>query len=57
MNYQERKEMAREEAINWQREFGEHDYSWGELAEWQDHFYNLGKRFGLLREFRENAIC
>ena len=32
-------------------------YSWGEVAEWQSKFEKLGKRYGLLREFRENGIC
>jgi hypothetical protein len=31
--------------------------SWGELADWQEHFEKLGRRYGLLQEFRENSIC
>jgi hypothetical protein len=31
--------------------------SWGELAYWQEYFEKLGKRYGLLTEFRENCIC
>lgn len=54
--YQERKEEARQEAIQWQYDFNNYNYSWGELAEFQTHFEELGRRFGLLREFRENAI-
>lgn len=54
--YQERKERAREIAIEWQLNFGNNNYSWSELAAWGDYFSTLGKRFGLLREFRENAI-
>ena len=30
--------------------------SWGELAEIQAFFEKVGKRYGLIREFRENAI-
>ena len=32
------------------------DMSWGELAQWQDHFSRLGRKYGLLREFAENGI-
>ena len=55
--YQRRKEQVRQEAIEWLLDFNNHIYSWGELAEWGDYFYKLGKRYGLLREFHENAIC
>lgn len=33
------------------------DMSYAELAYITDLFSKLGKRFGLLREFRENGIC
>lgn len=55
--YQKRKEQIRQEAIEWQLDFSNHNYSWGELAIWQEHFERLGRRYGLLREFHENAIC
>lgn len=55
--YLELKEMARQEAIDWQLDLGNHNYSWGELAEYQSRFEKLGKRYGLLKEFRENGIC
>lgn len=54
--YQERKEIARQEAIDWQIDFGNHNYSWGEIAQFSNHFYKCGKRYGLLKEFRENGI-
>ena len=57
--YRIRKEKAREEAIAWQsRYFGDNfpGLSYGELAEWQDHFAGLGRRYGLLTEFRDNGI-
>lgn len=31
--------------------------SYGELSEILTYFETYGKRYGLLREFRENAIC
>ena len=55
-NYQKRKETARQKAIDWQSAASEQNLSYGELAEIGNFFYKLGKRFGLLREFRENAI-
>ncbi len=55
--YGKRKAEVREEAIEWQADFGEHDYSYGEIANKQGYFRRLGKRYGLLREFKENAIC
>lgn len=55
--YYIKKEEIRQQAIDWQLDFSNHNYSWGELAEFADYFYKMGKRYGLLREFRENGIC
>ena len=55
--YQKAKERAREEAIQWQFDFDSRCYSWGELAYFQDYFEKLGRRYGLLKEFKENGIC
>ena len=55
--YETRKEMARQEAIDWQNDFCNHNYSHGELAEFGYHFEKLGRRYGLMKEFRENGIC
>lgn len=54
--YQQLKEAARQEAIDWQLDCGERSMSYGELAEAGEHFEKLGRRYGLTREFRENAI-
>lgn len=54
--YQHRKEIARQEVIDWQANFAEHNYSYDELVVFQEHFTQLGRRFGLLSEFRENGI-
>lgn len=58
VNYQKRKEAVRQEAIEWQYKQceSEEDMSYLELYEIGNHFYVLGKRYGLLREFRENGI-
>lgn len=54
MTYQEKKEKARQIAMDWQENFS--DMYMSEYAQWCDYFYRLGKRYGLLTEFRENAI-
>ena len=56
MTYAERKANARQIAIDWQNEASEQDLSYGELAEAGNNFHKLGKRYGLLNEFRENGI-
>jgi len=50
------KEEARQAAIDWQRKQANKSLSYGELAEYAGKFRILGKRFGLLREFKENCI-
>ena len=54
--YQKGKEKARNEAIEWQSDFAAHNYSYGELAYFSDYFETKARRYGLLREFRENGI-
>lgn len=43
--------------IEWQNNFNKYCKSWGDIAYWGDYFYKQGKRYGLLKEFRENGIC
>lgn len=54
--YKERKEEARQKAIDWQYDFANHNYSWLELAQWQQYFEKLARRYGLTEEFTENGI-
>jgi len=54
--YQQGKEAARDKAIEWQWAFGDHNYSMGELMDFNEMFSKLAKRYGLTREFRENGI-
>ena len=56
MTYQQGKERARERAIEWQHAFQNQAYGYKDLAEWADVFERLGKRYGLIREFKENGI-
>lgn len=54
--YQIKKEKARQEAIDWQNDLDNHNYSWYELYLKQMRFENLARQFGLRKEFRENGI-
>lgn len=54
--YAERKESVRNTAIEWS--YADKDgLSIAEFMVVEDWFYKNGKRYGLLGEFRENAIC
>lgn len=55
--YEEGREAAREEAIDWQSNEATKPMSMDELADWQGYFHDLGSRYGLLEEFQENGIC
>jgi len=50
------REEARDYAIEWQHWASEQDLFTNELVEWGDYFHELGERFDLLEEFKENAI-
>lgn len=56
--YQERKENARALAVDYSGLdcSGSPGISWGELGAIQAYFETAGARYGLLEEFRENAI-
>lgn len=56
MTYKEQKQKARELAVQWQLDFANNNYSWEEISEFTNFFTKLGKRYGLLKEFRENGI-
>ena len=55
--YQQRKASVYQEAVEYQIWASSQSLSYGELAFYNDYFHKLGKRYGLLREFRENCIC
>lgn len=57
MTYQDGKAKAIEEAMEWQQTFADgKSYYWSEIFEFSVHFTKLAKRYGLVREFRENGI-
>ena len=53
---EDKKAILQNFAIEWQRCFEFFNYSWDEIAEWQNFFEEYGRKFGLLKEFRENGI-
>lgn len=54
--YHEKKRAAQTIAINWQADFERFSYSFYDMLCWQTFFEYLGKKYGLLREYRENGI-
>lgn len=55
-NYRVKKGQVRALAIEWQYYQAEHCYSLLEIMSQTNRFERLGKRYGLLKEFRENGI-
>lgn len=54
--YQKNKARVRSMAVEYQNSFCDKNYSYGELAYWQDYFERMAKKYGLVGEFRENGI-
>lgn len=54
--YQKNKARARHTAQAWQAAMSETAQSWGEIAESTAYFEKIGKRYGLIKEFKENGI-
>lgn len=54
--YQIKKYEAREEAIEWQNDFANNNYSYYDLMIWGDYFMKKAKKYGLIKEFKENGI-
>ena len=50
------REQARDFAIEWQDWQSRQSMSWGEVAEWNAYFAELGERFDLTEEFTENGV-
>lgn len=56
MNYQQRKAQLVEEAKDFQALSSVASMSYGELAQKTNYFERMGKRYGLLKEFKINGI-
>lgn len=56
--YQERKNDLHNKAVEWSNTQGSYPrWSYGELAIIEGFFETNGRRYGLLKEFKENCIC
>ena len=56
LTYRKKKAKLSEQAIEWQRDCAEHNYSMSELANWGAYFEKEGRKHGLIKEFKENGI-
>lgn len=56
-NYMGKKANLEDLAKEWQGQFASYNWSYGELATIGEYFNKNGKKYGLLREFKENCIC
>lgn len=54
--YKEYQDLIRNIAIFWQYDFEKFNYSYSDLSVYQEFFEDIGRKYGLIREFRENAI-
>ena len=54
--YQEKQSFLEDMAKEWQHDFSYHNYAWGDLAEIGEFFAENAKRYGLITEFKNNAI-
>lgn len=54
--YNERKANLEDIAKKWQLEFSGLSWSCGELAEVENWLFKNAKRYGLVKEFKENAV-
>ena len=55
--YRKKQAALREFAIEFSHASSEYAMSWGDVSDWGGFFEHYGRRYGLLTEFRENAIC
>jgi hypothetical protein len=56
LKYYTKKEKARNLAIDWQLNFTNNDRSWGYCITWAARWERIGRKYGLIREFKENGL-
>ena len=54
--YEEKRRTLRDFAIYWQQNAEKMAYDWLDNINWSIFFKEYGKKYGLLREFRDNGI-
>jgi RIO-like serine/threonine protein kinase len=50
------KSEARQIAIDWQNWQSKQSLSYRDIINWVDYFRKVGKKFSLIKEFKENGI-
>lgn len=55
-DYQILKGEAVQKAIDWQYNFDSNNYDYYDLMLYDEYFTKLAKRYGLIKEFKENGI-
>lgn len=56
MNYSQKKAKARQLAIEWQRIVSNTQPDYSFFVKWASLFQKIAKKYGLVREFKENGI-
>ena len=56
MTYSENKAQARQMAIDWQNKQATESNSYLEMVEQREKCWKLAKKYGLVKEFKENGI-
>lgn len=51
------KAILRSLAVDFSYSWENFNYSYFDIADWQEFFTEYGRKYGLLKEFHENAIC
>ena len=54
--YQKNKNRIRKEAIKCQKNLEKQGYIWGDMLVETDYYETMGKRYGLVKEFRKKGI-
>ena len=54
--YQSEKEKIRQQVIEWQNNFYNNNWTYQDIYYYTKRFIKLAKRYGLVKEFRENGI-
>lgn len=55
--YEKKKALAEQLAEDWQVNFNNRKHSWKYCIDWAYRFERIGRKYGLLKLFRENGIC
>ena len=54
--YQKKKQELREEAKEHQIQASEQNLSWWDIYDYLEHLETQAKKYGLIKEFRENGV-